>query len=273
MNNPIQQRIHAETVKKVAQQFLGMQQFSLFGIFMVALFFLGAGWLPDAGTNLLLPGGNRASGIWQLLGSVLTFSAFGLVIRHKIKEKQHVRVVSEVPPSARVLILFLSSLSEKQIQIFNEASGSGGVSADMIAGTSWEMPYLAIKHHAERLEQVHVFTSSGSRGSHQHFACFREIMSALFSGIRIVELNNLGIDFEDIETVHDHLDKLYEQFDTTDSFGPHDVMLDVTGGQKTNSIAGAMATLSEGRKFQYVSTNNKEKVLSYDMVIEIAPGR
>jgi len=73
MKNPIQQHIQIDAVKKVAHQFLGMEQFSLVALFMVAVFFLGAGWLPDAVTNLLLPGGTSKAGWCQLAGSSAIF--------------------------------------------------------------------------------------------------------------------------------------------------------------------------------------------------------
>jgi len=87
MKNPIQQHIQIDAVKKVAHQFLGMEQFSLVALFMVAVFFLGAGWLPDAVTNLLLPGGTSKAGWCQLAGSSAIFIFFGFRIRHKIKNK------------------------------------------------------------------------------------------------------------------------------------------------------------------------------------------
>jgi len=85
MKNPIQQHIQIDALKKVAHQFLGMEQFSLVALLIVALFFLGAGWLPDAATNLLLPGGAKLVGWWQLVGSSTIFILFGFLIRHKIK--------------------------------------------------------------------------------------------------------------------------------------------------------------------------------------------
>ncbi len=42
------------------------------------------------------------------------------------------------------------------------------------------------------------------------------------------------------------------------------MIIDVTGGQKPTSIAGALMTLYYDREFQYVSTQNY-KVKSYDV--------
>jgi len=131
------------------------------------------------------------------------------------------------------------------------------------------MPLLAIRHHAERLEQLYVFTSSGESGTHHQFQRFHTIVAAAFPKLKVIELTGEGTDFENMAEVHKELDRLYDQFDHLKSYGADDIMLDITGGQKPNSIAGALATLAEGRRFQYVSTVNK-KVLCYDLVVDTA---
>lgn len=267
MKNPIQQHIQVNAVKKVAHQFLGMEQFSFVALLMVVVFFLGAGWLPDAGTNLLLPGGEKLVGWWQLAGSSAIFIFFSFVIRHKIKQQQQVRIVASTPPSARILIIFLSSCKSELWEKMQQTSQPAGVGE--LAGTSWEMPLLAIRHHAERLEQLYVFTSSGEFGTHHQFKRFHEIVVAAYPKLKVIELTGEGTDFENMAEVHKELDQLYDQFDHLKSYGADDIMLDITGGQKPNSIAGALATLAEGRRFQYVSTVNK-KVLCYDLVVDTA---
>lgn len=265
MRNPIQQHLQIDAVKKVAHQFLGMEQFSLVALLMVAGFFLGAGWLPDAGTNLLLPGGARLVGWCQLAGSSVIFILFGFLIRYKIKEQQQVRIVASSPPSARILIVFLSRCNQP---LCGKAPQSGRIpELNELEGTNWEMPLLAIRHHAERLEQLYVFTSAGESGSHHQFSVFYEIVASAYPQLKIIELTGEGTDFENMAEVHKELDRLYSQFDHLKSYGSDDIMLDITGGQKPNSIAGALATLAEGRRFQYVSTVNK-KVLCYDLVID-----
>lgn len=50
-----------------------------------------------------------------------------------------------------------------------------------------------------------------------------------------------------------------------------DFVIDVTGGQKTTSIAGAIVTINRGITFQYVQTDKPYEVLVYDVVMEHAP--
>jgi hypothetical protein len=47
-----------------------------------------------------------------------------------------------------------------------------------------------------------------------------------------------------------------------------DIIIDVTGGQKTTSIAGAVVTLNSQVTFQYVQTNEPYNVVAYDVVIQ-----
>lgn len=264
MKNPIQRHLQADAVKKVAHQLLGMDHFSVIALFMVALFFLGAGWLPDAGTNLLLPGGIKKTGWFQLAGSVIVFTFFGLLIRYNLKKQQQVKIVTSSPPLARILIIFLSTCSKT---LWERLQAKEEVTVEQLVGTSWEMPLLAIEYHQKRLEQLFVFTSAGANGTHHQFKAFHDIIAARYPKLKIIEMTGEGTDFEDMATVHRELDQLYEQFDRLPEYGSQDIILDITGGQKPNSIAGALATLAEGRQFQYVSTVNK-KVLCYDLVVD-----
>ena len=64
--------------------------------------------------------------------------------------------------------------------------------------------------------------------------------------------------------------KMLEVFNVIEDFykkpgiKPKEVLVDITGGKKTNSIAGGIATLAMGRMFQYIGTNDKQ-VTAYDV--------
>jgi len=51
-----------------------------------------------------------------------------------------------------------------------------------------------------------------------------------------------------------------------------EIIIDITGGQKTVSIAGAVVTLNKNVTFQYVQTipdeSGKHKILAYDVIIQ-----
>ena len=52
---------------------------------------------------------------------------------------------------------------------------------------------------------------------------------------------------------------------------PGQVLVDVTGGQKVTSIAGAVLTLNNELRFQYVQTNRPYHTLPYDLTRRAAP--
>lgn len=72
-----------------------------------------------------------------------------------------------------------------------------------------------------------------------------------------------AIDFEDFKQVKDAITSGINWLN--DYVSETDIIIDITGGQKTASIAGAMATLSTGVTFQYVQTGGDNKVCSYDL--------
>lgn len=121
------------------------------------------------------------------------------------------------------------------------------------------MPLSAIDYHKKTLQEVLVFTSSGSSSQ---FNVFQDLVMRLYPSLRVKEMVSGGIDFEDIETAFNAVNKLYRDA-IASGYSEKDILVDVTGGHKTNSIAAAMATLAAGREFQYL---NKERVVrSYDV--------
>lgn len=72
-----------------------------------------------------------------------------------------------------------------------------------------------------------------------------------------------GIDFEDFNAVRQHV--FWIAHVAACEVGGNRVFVDVTGGQKTTSIAAAVATTGETGFCQYVQTNPPNKVVSYDL--------
>jgi hypothetical protein len=52
-------------------------------------------------------------------------------------------------------------------------------------------------------------------------------------------------------------------------FNEQDIVIDITGGQKTTSIAGAVVTFNSQVTFQYVQTDDPYDVLIYDVVVRM----
>jgi hypothetical protein len=263
MKNPIEKRRQAEGLKKLAETFLGRKNFSWWAIFYASLIFIVTGWLPDGIAELLR--GEWLEGSCKLISSLAILFFIGYKLKKAFKHTGRIEVKREEPPPTKVLAIFLSPLVRKlkPEDIENAIKArSFSKTKNTLNGTEWEMPVKAIEHHSP--EVVYVLTSEGSTGTTNLMPLFQTTIEKLFpSVIKVVEFPKGGIDFEDIRKVFSSIEDLYREA-IRKGFKEDEIIVDITGGQKTNSIAGAIATLSIGRKFQYISTRDK-KVSSYDV--------
>src|SRR5439155_265476 len=74
-------------------------------------------------------------------------------------------------------------------------------------------------------------------------------------------------DFETFDNLFDGLEKMLDRF-KQEGKDESEVMFDVTGGQKPNSIVAALVTVNRHAKFQYVRTNDPSKVKAYDLIAD-----
>ena len=136
---------------------------------------------------------------------------------------------------------------------------------------SWEMPIRAIKHHCSEngpLKKVIVFTSEASD---EFFDQFKDLLpEEVCHGD--VEITNHKIEssqeekaFEDIKAVAKAINDIYEKL-LNEGYTNKDIIVDITGGQKVNSIAAALIAALEDIEFQYISTNDKE-IKAYRVVL------
>lgn len=260
MKNPIKRKIQAEGIKKLAETFLGKKNFSWWAIFYASVIFIVTGWLPDGIAELIR--GEWLECSYKLTISLAILFFIGYELKKALKHEGRIEVISEPPSSAKVLAVFLSPLFRKlKREDIQKALNEGNFSKDMLNGSEWEMPVKAIEFHSP--EVLYVLTSQGHTGTHNLMHLFENTTKRLFPSLKIIEFKPGGIEFEDIKEVFNSIEKLYKEA-KSNGFKEKDIIVDITGGQKTNSIAAAIATLSIGRKFQYISTRDK-KVLSYDV--------
>ena len=229
-------------------------------IFLVlVLFSIANSWLPDA-LSSLLSDKNRNSVMLGISGVIwLGFLASALYLASGVEFD----VSEESPRKKRALILFLSDLrNEESVKEAIEGLKTGRESLenfDLNRFDRWRMPYEAIKYHLPRLESVVVITSD--RSSPQ-FPTFKELVKTVFPKKLNVEERKLE-NFESVKRIFEEISSIYKSLKNR-GIKERDVIIDVTSGQKTNSIAAAFMTLYYDREFQYVSTQNY-KVKSYDV--------
>jgi hypothetical protein len=193
---------------------------------------------------------------------------------------RHLTRGDEVTPH-KVLIIALTAWSPEPkddgstISISNgknTVSLSGNINHDINAFNDWDRPpnfqqtLRAIKPHLGKLERGFLIGSKGDRGSAKFLEIAEKIFKLYAKDITITHHGD--VDFEDIE----HMTQLFERLVSkaeNDKYQESDIILDVTGGQKTASIAAAMCTLKrKGVEFQYVQTGENPRAISFNMLAE-----
>ncbi len=134
----------------------------------------------------------------------------------------------------------------------------------------WQQVLRAIRPHARTLRYVCPIGSKD--GSAEQLEMAEALISPYLPlGARVVTVKR-GVDFDDVSDVMDALRAAIEDLTTrVDSrlgkrLREEDVVVDVTGGMKPTSIAGALITLSSNVTFQYVHTNREDEVWEYDLL-------
>lgn len=301
MSHPIKTRKNLSRLKEILTNFLGSRHFHFQVIVFVFLMLVIFSWLPQILENLLQEGIKfifpeysflRRVWFWKLLicAAIMIFFVF---LARKIRKQPHnIYIKSSGFSKGKILVIFLSPINvfskeqpkkmipQKIKQMTTQLNARIPVEKDirevesLIKETNWKIPLRAVQHHIKTLEKVYAITSKDSNrenktqpGSHGEFPFFKDVFELLFRGkIVIEEFTKSGIDFEDIDQSFKTIESFYEN--QSGKRINKKIVVDVTGGQKTNSIGGALATLSLGRKFQYVSTTDLT-VKSHD--IEYAP--
>lgn len=230
--------------------------------------------------------GNCSKGV--LLGLLLFPVYLWWLYRESRNAAGHVRLriqQDDSPQEVRALVIFLSPPPKDLTVEEIKEKGLAGLLADRPRlekskdiFKSWFMPFLAFSYHLARLERVVVCPSidrevggKNIEGTWRHYEKFEE-MSRLLTGkknISFVSAGDLderwrkGVDFEDADELVRAVEAAYEYLGGV-GINACDILVDITGGQKPPTVAGAAVALAEGRRFQYVSTVDY-KVKTYDI--------
>jgi hypothetical protein len=150
---------------------------------------------------------------------------------------------------------------------------------------NWQQLIRGLIPHEKKLRQVWLVGSPGDKGSFKLLPKCRRFLMALLGGeVQVfIEGKNIisagltddeaarrsdeAVNFEDFGQLTTRLESLLHRL----ASAPYNqaesaVVVDVTGGQKTTSIAGATITLKSNAVFQYVQTGAESSVLIYDAV-------
>jgi len=108
-----------------------------------------------------------------------------------------------------------------------------------------------------------------SRESSKQFEAFKQLVGNIFKNR--FDIEEIGMEnFESVERLFNSINQIYEKLNL-ENYRDKDIIIDITGGQKPNSIAAALMTIYYRREFQYISTKDY-KVKSYDINLTSPPG-
>ena len=136
---------------------------------------------------------------------------------------------------------------------------------------NWQQLLRALVPHKDKITHIYLLGSPDPNGSYKWLDSASEIIKCYMNNVEVIKYDK-PVDFEDfdslLESINLCINKLKEK-----KIKDKDIIIDITGGMKTASVAGAIATLNTRVTFQYVATNPDPKtgeymVWAYDVSIQ-----
>lgn len=251
------------------------------GIFAAMLTILSAGWAADAIKGDVLFGLEDKKVYVAVLVTLLFFIAF-LWLYLKRLDFLSVRTLlqEEVVPHKAIVILLSPSEPRLPVKIVDgfkfmydktlkvDLTGeSRNIEEDIDKLNkirwNWQQILRGLVPHMSSLEHVYLVGSKGDTGSFKDLNKAKAFIGKYLNNIKIIK-HDRAVDFENFDMLVKALEKailLLKKHDLSE----RDIVIDVTGGHKTTSIAGAMITINSVVTFQYVQTLPPFKVWGYDV--------
>jgi hypothetical protein len=182
--------------------------------------------------------------------------------------------LAEPLPAGPVTVLGVQ-LSRQPGKLVSDADALKAKSAEELDRTGkriswkWEMLLRAVAPHESKLRRLYLIGSDKGEqpnepGSIAQLSLCCNFLQPYLPNVEIVPWPH-PTDFEDVVALDETLRDLVAREDS-DGRGLHTLCVDVTGGQKPTSIAGAMATLDSRVTIQYVQTGGDKQPHTYDLV-------
>ena len=138
---------------------------------------------------------------------------------------------------------------------------------------NWQQIMRAIQPHIDpekRLRRLHLIGSAD--GSFKHLDSCKKWLKGYLPEV-VITRDESGVDFGDFDAmvrrIQETMDKQKKGGKGEVKFTDEDIVIDVTGGTTTASIAGASTTLNTKVTFQYVQTNPPYEVFAYDVAYHL----
>jgi hypothetical protein len=267
-------------------------QLALIGITAVS-----TNWLATATQEMIEPPHSLRHEIFYALFYAVVFAVCSIWLyttRARLFGARNLRQIPVQPTP--VLLMFLSTQSPGGFSaastwplhlppenpansdvILSGADLAGDVAGMRAKNPKWNWaPILrAIAAHRTALERIYLIGSAdiqGKAGSWMEFALCETIIKHYRPHVEVLfprkgEPGCDGIDFENFEQIHRYVARIVHSEERR-GIKHRQITIDITGGQKPTSIAGAAATLNLQTVCQYVQTSRPYDVFSYDLHYE-----
>lgn len=227
------------------------------------------------------PDGIRAKALITVI-SLLGFVMVSWWIKKLTEEYLSVRHLKNhtVVKPHRAIIMTASTPSGYKIELSAEkvtiqtntsnVSLSGDIIKDMdqLDRLNLQQFLRALKPHLGELKWLFLVGSGGKNGS---FECLKEfervVRHYVGDSVQIFHRGSDHLSFEDLEGVYQEFKSCINSLSKGHRVSHGEIMIDVTGGTKTASIAAALATLEhEDIELQYAQTTSPYDVMSYNVI-------
>jgi hypothetical protein len=225
----------------------------------------------------------RSSDVILVLSSLLLF-AMAAVQAYKLRsEFVGTRSLSERPSDPHPYLILIVSPSNRRLETSSfplrvpldrgEITLQGeSLEKDLAAldqargmGTwNWQQLLRAVRAHQYHLVRLQLVGSTGEDGSHRELESCASILRQYLPNTEVIPAQ-AAIDFTNFNELTEGIAAIVRE-EKRRGVAEDDIVIDVTGGFKTASIAGAMVTLSGRVKFQYVETGKYGRIYLYQVV-------
>jgi hypothetical protein len=169
---------------------------------------------------------------------------------------------------------------EKQLVLLRQSISDDIKELDKLGfNWPWQQLLRGLEDHFAAVRHVHLIGSQGQHpggaGSHAQLRDCREFLAAYFRHRSKHERVSFTIDhpaqdFENFTQLADLFDRIIRH-EREAKVPDRDIAIDITGGPKPISVAGAMATLNNDVAVQYVQTNPPKKAFLYALLYLAKP--
>jgi hypothetical protein len=129
---------------------------------------------------------------------------------------------------------------------------------------NWQQLLRAVQPHISKLRRIHLIGSPGPKGSFPQLPLCKALLEHYLPHVTI-RPSSEPVDFEDFDALAECVSQIIQE-EKAGGSKERDIIIDVTGGVKTASIAAASVTLNNQVTFQYVQTNPPYEVYAYDVI-------